>query len=153
MIPMTRRKLLQRIDAELVRKAIEAAERETSGEIRVSVAPFFWGNVRRAAERAFVRLGMTNTKDHNGILLFVVPSRRRFVLLGDAGIHEKVNQQFWEEVVAAVTAKFKTGDFTGGLVHGIAEVGRRLAEHFPFDPVRDVNELPDSIDFGGKNPG
>jgi uncharacterized membrane protein len=142
---------MQQIDGERVRKAIEEAERQTSGEIRVSVAPFFWGNVRRAAERAFVRLGMTRTGERNAILFFVVPARRRLVLLGDAGIHEKVGQEFWEAAVAAVTARFRDGDFTEGLVRGIEEVGRRLAEHFPYDPAHDTNELPDDVEFGKGN--
>lgn len=152
MIFITRWKLLRQIDAERVHKAIGEAERQTSGEIRVSVAPFFWGNVRRAAERAFVRLGMTRTRERNAILFFVVPARRRLVLLGDAGIHEKVGQEFWEAAVAAVTARFRDGDFTEGLVRGIEEVGRRLAEHFPYDPAHDVNELPDAVEFGKDNP-
>ena len=84
---MTRKKLLRAVDRERVKKAIESAEHRTSGEICVSVAPLFWGNVEKAADKAFARLGMTGTKDRNGVLFFVVPSRRKFVVLGDRGIH------------------------------------------------------------------
>ena len=55
---MNRWMLRRRVDAEAVRRAIEEAESRTSGEIRVSVSTFFFGNVRRTAEAAFVRLGM-----------------------------------------------------------------------------------------------
>lgn len=147
---MHRARFRRLVDAEAVRKAIAAAETETSGEIRVSVSTFFWGSVRKAAEKAFVRLGMTATRDRNGVLFFVVPSRRRFVILGDEGIHEKVGQEFWEKVAAEVSKRFRAGDFTGGLQAGIAEAGARLAEHFPYEGERDVNELPDEVDFGGK---
>jgi uncharacterized membrane protein len=146
---MHRGRFRKLVDDEAIRKAIEAAEGETSGEIRVSVSTFFWGSVRRAAERAFVRLGMTATKDRNGILFFVVPSRRRFVILGDEGIHAKVGQEFWDRVAGAVSGKFHAGDFTGGLVAGISAAGQSLAEHFPYQGERDVNELPDAVDFGG----
>jgi uncharacterized membrane protein len=145
------RKLKRSVDAQKVRAAIEAAERETSGEIRVSVAPFFWGSVRKAAERAFVRLGMTATRDRNGVLFFVVPARRKFVVLGDEGIHAKLGSEFWESVAAAVSERFRKADFTGGLVHGIETVGRELATHFPFQGERDVNELPDDVDFEGRS--
>ncbi len=148
---LAQRRLLRSIDRERVKKAIQEAERLTSGEIRVSVAPFFWGNLRAAAERAFSRLGMTATRDRNGILLFIVPSRRRFVVLGDEGIHAKVGPEFWSDVAKAMSERFRAGDFTGGLVHGIETVGRELATHFPYDAATDVNELPDDIDFGGKN--
>jgi len=144
---ITRRGLLGLVDSVRIRDAIQKAEHRTSGQIRVSVAPFFWGSVPRAAERAFGRLGMRATKQRNGVLFFVVPSRRRFVVLGDEGIHAKEGQDFWEAVVAAVSERFKTGDFTAGLVHGIETVGERLAAHFPFE-ADTGNELPDDVDFG-----
>lgn len=145
---LTRKKMLHDIDAERIKKAIEEAERQTSGEIRVSVAPLFWGSAMHAAERAFERLGMTQTKDRNAVLFFVIPARHRLVLLGDVGIHEKVGQEFWECVVGLVTDQFKRSNYTEGLVQGIQEVSRQLAEHFPHDPETDKNELPDSVEFG-----
>ena len=146
---MHRRKLKSLIDAEAVKRAIEDAERLSSGEIRVSVSTFFWGDVRRTAERAFARMGMDRTAQRNGVLFFIVPSRKKFVVLGDQGIHDKVGQEFWDAVAAAVSERFAKGDFTGGLVHGITEAGRQLAEHFPSQGPRDVNELSDDVDFGG----
>lgn len=146
-----RRKWLKLVDGEKVKAAIGEAERLTSGEVRVSVSTFFWGDVRATAQKAFDRLKMHETRERNGVLFFVVPSRRRFVVLGDEGIHRKVGQEFWDAVAAAVSEEFRRGDFTGGLVRGIGEVGVRLAEHFPRDPDADVNELPDSVDYGGKD--
>lgn len=145
-----RRTLLRHIDAESVKAAIAAAERRTSGEIRVSLAPFFWGDIQKTAQKAFDRMGMTATRDRNGILFFIVPARHRFAVIGDSGIHEKVGAEFWQHVIEAVSAHFRRGDFTAGLVQGIQEVGARLAEHFPFDPHTDKNELPDDIDLSGR---
>jgi uncharacterized membrane protein len=145
---MSRRRLLKQFDAERIRGAIAAAEKKTSGEIRVSVAPFFWGRVRPVAERAFRRLGMENTKQRNGILFFIVPARKRFVVLGDEGIHAKVGQDFWDKIAEAMAARFRKGEFGDGLVDGIKEAVEGLAAHFPYDAATDVNELPDDIDFG-----
>jgi uncharacterized membrane protein len=144
-----RRKWLKLVDGERVQAAIGDAERLTSGEIRVSVSTFFWGDVRATAQKAFARLRMEETQERNGVLFFVVPSRRRFVILGDEGIHAKVGQDFWDGVAAAVSERFRESDFTGGLVRGIGEVGARLTQYFPRDPETDVNELPDAVDFGG----
>jgi uncharacterized membrane protein len=148
---MTRKKLIRTIDREKIKEAIQKAEHRTSGEIRVSVAPFFWGNVHKAAEKAFARLGMTRTKDRNAVLFFVVPARRKFVVLGDSAIHERVGPEFWHRIVAVVTERFRTGDFTGGLIRGIEEVGGQLSAHFPYDAATDLGELPDDVDFGGKS--
>src|SRR5512137_95160 len=120
----SRRRLLKAVDVERVKAAIAAAERQTSGEVRVSVARFFWGGVRGAAERAFARLGMARTKDRNGVLFFIVPARKKFVVLGDVGIHAKVGQEFWECVARLMSEHFRKGEFTEGLVAAIGEAGR-----------------------------
>jgi len=144
----SRRKLMKAVDVERVKAAIGEAERQTSGEIRVSVARFFWGGVRAAAERAFTRLGMARTKDRNGVLFFIVPARKKFVVLGDAAIHARVGQEFWDSVAGLMSGHFKKGEFTEGLVAAILEAGRELAAAFPYDATIDVNELADDVDFG-----
>ena len=144
---MTRGRLLRAIDNDRVKDAIRKAEDRTSGEICVSVSPLFWGDVQKAAEKAFVRMGMTRTKERNGVLFLIVPSRHKFAVLGDEGIHAKVGQDFWHHIVGVVSEKFKEGDFTEGLVRGITEIGVRLAEHFPHEGERDQNELQDEVDY------
>jgi uncharacterized membrane protein len=144
----SRRGLRRRVDEEKIKAAIAAAERRTSGEIRVSVASFFWGPVRPVAERAFRRVGMAGTRDRNGILFFLVPARRRFVVLGDEGIHARVGQEFWDHLAAVMSEDFRKGDFSAGLLRGIEQAGERLAAYFPYDAATDRNELPDDIDFG-----
>ena len=66
-------------------------------------------------------------------------------MLGDEAIHRAVGQEFWHAVFRAVSERIRQGDITAGLVAGIAEVGRRLAQHFPRS-ANDVNELPDEPD-------
>ena len=146
---MTRRKLLRLIDSEAIKRAIADAERLTSGEIVVSISPLFWGDVEKAAQKAFVRLRIAETREHNGVLLFVVPSRRKFVVLGDSGIHAKVGQEFWDRVAGQLSRHFRNGDFTEGLLHAIEDIGVQLAVHFPFNAATDVDELSDDVDFEG----
>ena len=147
MVGMSRSSLKQCVDQVQVVAAIRAAERVTSGEIRVSVAHFFWGDVEKTAEKAFRRLGMENTADRNGVLIFLVPSRKRFAILGDKGIHEKVGQAFWDDVSACLSAHFRRGAFTEGLVEGVRMVGDRLSTHFPSAGDADRDELPEDVDF------
>jgi uncharacterized membrane protein len=135
------------LDFERIEAAIAEAERHTSGEVRVSVAPWFWGNVERAADRAFIRLGMTQTKDRNGILFFIVPARRTFVVRGDEGIHQKVGQRFWDDIARTLSEHFARNEFTEGLVQAITEVGKQLGTHFPHQGERDRNELPNKVDL------
>ncbi|MBM3264555.1 MAG: TPM domain-containing protein [candidate division Zixibacteria bacterium] len=144
---VTRKKLLKLIDSARVEAAIQDAERRSSGEISVSVSRLFWGDVTHAAEKAFERLGMTKTEKRNGVLIFVVPARRKFVVLGDSGIHEKVGAKFWTDIAAILSERFHKDDYTGGLVAAIEQIGARLAEHFPYDADSDVDELSDRVDI------
>jgi uncharacterized membrane protein len=134
-----------KIDKVRIKRAIERSERKTSGEICVALSPPFWGDVWKAADRAFERLGMTATRNRNGVLFFVVPSRHRFVVLGDRGIDEKVGQEFWRRIAAILSERFREGDLTDGIVAGVEAVGEALAVHFPW-LEGDTNELPDVVD-------
>ena len=141
------------IDLGAVEEAVRLAERRTSGEIRVALARFyFWGDVRRAAERAFGRLGMDRTRERNGVLIFVAPWRRRFALLGDQGIHQRLEPTFWDDLARPLSAALRAGDLTGGLTRAIATIGDRLATHFPLPAAEagagagsGANELPDRV--------
>ena len=143
---MTRARLVHGIDVRAVEAAVRAAEQRTTGEIRVGLARFyFWGDVRRAAERAFATLKMDRTQHRNGVLLYVAPRRKEFAVVGDRGIHKRVEQIFWTELAGRLSAAFKAGDLTGGLERAIAEIGERLASYFPAPPGPNVNELPDEV--------
>jgi uncharacterized membrane protein len=117
-------------DKERVRQAILAAESRTSAPIHVSIAPHVRGDVRNAAERAF-RKHLARAPQRNGVLFFVVPSRREFAVIGGAGAHEALGQPTWDAVAAIVQAQFFAGDPTAALVSGIEEISRALAAHFP----------------------
>ncbi len=128
-----------------VEAAIRAAERRTSGELRVAVARFFLGrDVQRAAQKTFERLGMHRTKRRNGVLIFVAPLGRRCAVVADTAAHGAVEPTFWDGVVQKLVARFRTGDLTGGLEAGVQEIAERLAGPFPFEPG-DVDELPNKV--------
>jgi uncharacterized membrane protein len=133
------------IDHARVVAAIVAAEKKTSGELRVLLARHKAPNAVAAARRHFERLGMTRTRHRNGVLIFLAPHSRTFAVIGDTGVHEKCGDAFWRELAATMSEYFKRGDFTAGLMHGIERAGALLAEHFPPD-AGDRNELPDEIE-------
>ncbi|MDQ6799633.1 MAG: TPM domain-containing protein [Acidobacteriota bacterium] len=142
---MTQKEFLEKLDQDRIVKAIQNAEEQTSGEIRIHVQPKSGSNIRQFAERTFERLGMTKTALRNGVLLFIASEESRFAILGDRGIDQKVPPGFWDEIAAKLTIRFKNGEFTDGIVEAITAAGRRLKEYFP-RATDDVNELPDQID-------
>ena len=143
---MNQKEFMETLDQPRIVTAIGAAERETSGEIRIHIQPRAkGGDARHVAERTFERLGMTKTALRNGVLLFITSEQRSFVILGDKGIDEKVPSGFWDEIAAKLTIRFRNGEFTDGIVDAISAAGEQLKAYFP-RADDDVNELPDDID-------
>lgn len=133
------------IDHPRVVTAIGAAEMRTSGEIRVLISRRSASDPVKAAQAQFERLGMTKTAERNGVLIFVAPKSHTFAVIGDTAIHAKCGETFWAQLATAMTAHFKRGEFTEGLVLGIDRAGALLQEHFP-RRGDDRNELPDSVE-------
>ena len=131
-------------DSDRIVAAIAAAEKTTSGEIRVHVTRRVPKDLEERAIRRFHLLGMTKTAERNGVLIYIAPRARQFRILGDTAIHEKCGEGFWKEVASAMEAHFRSGKLTEGVVAGIERVGEVLARHFP-RAGKDRNELPDTI--------
>jgi uncharacterized membrane protein len=131
-VPQRRRhKLARHVDEHRIRAAIDAAEARTTGKLHVTLSHDFRGATIDHAMSLFRRLRLDRTPERNGVLFFVVPARREFAIVGDAGIHTKVGQEFWDRVVGAMSAAIAASDLTAGLIHGIEEAGKELATHFP----------------------
>jgi uncharacterized membrane protein len=134
-----------RFDSDRIVAAIAAAEKGTSGEIRVHVTRRVPENIEERAIRRFDLLGMAKTAERNGVLIYIAPRARQFRVLGDAAIHEKCGASFWTEVASAMEASFRKGELTEGVVRGVERVGEVLARHFP-RKTGDRNELSNAID-------
>ncbi len=138
------RKILTEEGEARVVQAIRSAEARTSGEIRVHVERRCAGDPMIAAGRWFARLKMHETSERNGVLFYIAVDDRKFAIVGDAGIHAKVGDDFWNGVRDILRDAFARGEASEGLVDAIGEAGARLAEHFPHRGD-DRNELPDEI--------
>ena len=92
----------------------------------------------------FELLHMNNTKNSNGVLIYVAVDDRTLVILGDSGINEVVPSNFWESTKDVIISQFKNGAMKQGLVDGILKAGQQLKKHFPYKQG-DSNELPNEI--------
>lgn len=128
--------------------AIQSAERATSGEIRVHLERELDGyDVLDVATEVFYILEMEKTEQRNGVLFFIVPSEKQFAILGDKGINQKVPDDFWDDIRDVLASHFKNKQFKEGICKGVARVGEKLHEFFPYQSD-DKNELPDEISYG-----
>ncbi|MCI4649006.1 TPM domain-containing protein [Phaeodactylibacter sp.] len=126
--------------------AIQEAELNTSGEIRVHLEDNLKGDVLQAAQKTFLKLEMHKTEARNGVLIFIAPEQRKLAILGDKGINEKVPKDFWSEERDIMLAHFKCGNYADGVCAAVQQVGAKLKDFFPYQSD-DENELPDDISY------
>jgi uncharacterized membrane protein len=141
---MKPKELITKLDEPSIVEAIAAAERNTTGEIRVCVSHQRPTDVLAAARQHFKRLRMERTKGRNGVLIYLVPHTRQFAVWGDVALHEKGGDDLWREVVAGMTPLLKAERYTDAVIFSVQKVGEVLARYFPPDPS-DRNELPNRV--------
>lgn len=134
-------------DLARVRQAIERAEKRTSGEVRVHLDIAILEGVLDHAAFVFKDLGMEQTKERNGVLIYVSVPGRKVAVVGDTGIHAKLGDRYWQDVLEAILAHFRQDRFCEGLCAGVEMLGEKLHEHFPHR-TDDRNELSNEVSFG-----
>ena len=90
---------------------------------------------------------MQETKQQNGVLFYLAYTDRKFAVLGDRGINNRVPADFWESTKALMRPFFARQHYADGLSQGIERAGEQLKQYFPYDGATDINELPDDISF------
>lgn len=129
--------------------AVEVAEAGQRGELRFVVegplplAELWRGrSARQRAAELFGRLGVWDTADNSGILIYVQLVDHRVEICADRGITAKVPQADWDALCRGMETAFKAGDYRGGALAAIHRAGELLTEHFPAGE-KNPNELPD----------
>jgi len=136
---------LGQIDEPRIVEAIRAAERGTSGEIRVFITRNSVANAVREGMKQFQAMEMHKTRRRNGVLLFLAPRSQIFAIIGDEAIHARCGDAFWSDLSETMAEALHAHHFTDAIILGVTRCGALLAEHFPPDGSDGPNELPDSI--------
>lgn len=142
-------KYLSEEELESISAKINEIEKSTSGELVITIKEKRgWlektKSVRTLAEKEFVDAKIGKTKGSTGILFFIIFNVKRFSILADNGINEKVDQSVWDEIAKSISDNFKQKKYYNGLVTGIEQAGKILASHFPIQPG-DANELSNEV--------
>jgi uncharacterized membrane protein len=139
--------LLSAADLEAIAAAVTAAERETSGEIRVHLERRLPRGVPDALTRAtdvFTRLGMHATDARNGVLIYLTVDDHKLAIAGDAGVHARVGDEYWQRIRDVMVERLRRGEARAAVLHAVTEVGEVLRRFFPRRPD-DRNELSDRV--------
>ncbi len=139
--------MLSNLEQQQVAQAIAAAEKNTSGELRVHIEKVCTQDPMQRAVAVFEQLGMQRTAERNGVLIYLALESTQLAIIGDKGINEKVPSDFWDSTRDLMIKHFREGQITTGLCAAISEAGAQLAAYFPYQD-NDQNELSNDISFG-----
>src|ERR1700731_838239 len=143
----TRRRFTPRVLAD-IETAIRETEALHAGEIRFAVetaldtaelvddlAP------RRRAMQVFGQLGVWDTEQNNGVLIYLLLADHIVEIIADRGIAGDIPQSEWNEGCRAMERPYRAGRLGEGSVPGVRGGGRLLSRHFPGQRAT-ANELP-----------
>lgn len=132
-----------------VQAVIAREEKRHRGEVRFVVeaeltSAQLWRGLRprdRAIE-LFAALGVWDTDENTGVLVYVLLADRAVEIVADRGISESVAPEEWNAICRVMQEAFRGGRFEEGSVAGVRSISALLAGHFPAREAN-ANELPD----------
>lgn len=154
------RRLVSPAVAERLAQRIADGERRHTGELRVCVEaspPWHWwwpvpsdevlpARVHERALSWFGQLRIWDTRDNNGVLIYVLLADRSLEIVADRGLSQHVPPEVWAGLLARLREAWRHGEVEAGLTGAIDAVNALLVEHFPADDrAPKPNELPDSV--------
>jgi uncharacterized membrane protein len=130
-----------------IEDTIREVESKHAGEIRFAVetsldVPELWHEVtpRQRALQVFGHLGVWDTAQNAGVLIYLLMADRDVEIVADRGVATRVSDAEWQAVCREMEALYRDGRFAEGSVLGVRRIGELLAKHFP-NAGGDRNEL------------
>jgi len=100
---------------------LKAHEDKTSDQIVVTTVPSLQGaSIEDFANQLFRHWKLGQQKTNNGVLLLVAPNERKLRIEVGYGLEATLTDAVAKMIIqAAITPKFKSGDFAGGIEAGV----------------------------------
>jgi uncharacterized membrane protein len=133
----TRRHFTPRVLGD-IEAAIREVEASHAGEIRFAIETALDlpellrdQSPRQRALQVFGQLGVWDTVQNNGVLIYLLLADRRVEIVADRGIAGVIAQSEWDGVCRIMEHHFSDRHFPQGSVAGVRGVGQLLRRHFP----------------------
>lgn len=138
---------LSESDRQQIVAAIAEGERMTSGEIRVHIEKSCEDDPLQRAIQVFDKLDMHQTKDRNGVLIYIATSSKKMAIFADEAIFNILGQLYWDATLSILRQHFASSHYAEGIKAAIRDIAEKLKTHFPYDDTSDVNELSNEISY------
>jgi uncharacterized membrane protein len=142
------------IGLNVIEQTIAESETRHTGEIRVVIESgldigeiIFNKTPRARAIELFSHLHIWDTEHNNGVLIYLCLADHDVEIVADRGIDKHVGYARWQAICSQMETKFRHGEFEGGVLQGIVQIGAELEQYFPengqiLQDTRRKNELP-----------
>lgn len=141
------------LSRQALEQAIQDSEARHSGEIRFAVeAALDLRDVlrgktpRQRALEAFAELGVWDTEDNSGVLIYLLLADHAVEIVADRGIHRRIEQTEWDAICHDMAEAFRQRRFEEGALTGVRAIGALLEQFFPPAAVN-PDELPNKVEF------
>ena len=131
---------------------VAASEAQHRGQLRFVIEsaldwPAIWHRqtARQRALEWFGQLGVWDTEDNTGVLVYVLMAERKIEIIADRGIANRVSAAAWQSICQGMQQSFAAGRFVSGLEEGMQQLHALLVQHVPNQGAKGPNELPDEI--------
>lgn len=146
--------------AQRLAQRVAASEARHSGEIRLCVEAalplsYLWRLGRErdmrslSRERAvswFGRLGVWDTEQNNGVLVYLLLAEHTIEFVADRALNSRIDHSQWQGMVNRLATQLRQDRFEDGLTQALEEVSALLVAHFPIEAgTVSPNELPDAV--------
>jgi uncharacterized membrane protein len=100
-------------------------------------------NPRQRALEVFSLLGMWDTQERNGVLIYLLLADQAVEIIADRGVHAHVGSEGWAAICQQMESYLRLADYEGGVIVGIEAVNHLLSTYYPRSGEH-VNELPNA---------
>jgi uncharacterized membrane protein len=140
MSPWIAARAFPRAALDAIEAAIAAGEKTHRGQVRFIVeaelsTAQLWSGVtaRGRAQEVFAGMGVWNTEENNGVLVYVQLADRKVEVIADRGIDRHVGAARWQAICKEMEHHFRKREFTAGSVSAVEKISAELAHYFPAD--------------------
>ncbi len=121
-----------RIDQPRLTAALKDVEHHTRGRVYVYVSHRAVDDPLAQAQRRFDHLGLSQFHHHQPVaLIYIAPRTHKFAILGNAALHERCGDAYWNGLAESFGLALKTGDVTAALLEVLASLKATMLEQFP----------------------
>ncbi len=133
-----------------IEQAIHLSEQVHGGEIRFAVEGGLDGirllksqSPRERAVEVFSQLGVWDTEQNNGVLIYVLLADHAVEIVADRGVYARAGSENWSAICRDMQIEFSRSAFEAGALKGIAAVADVIRKFFPHIGPQ-VDELPNA---------